>query len=316
LTPVGSGVEFLRQASVALDQARGANIPFAFYDPALDDLGGPAAVVLTSELHAALDEHQLDLHYQPIIDLPSGAPLAMEALLRWQHPTRGMLYAGEFLPVLERSPDHPRFVAWQLHRALNARQSWGDRNLPVSINLAARCLLDRRFPDQVLGALERIGLSPDQLMLEIDETAVLTQPGLVGEVLINLRTHGVHIAIDSLGTGTSSLFGLLRVPATHVKVDGHYVRQMLADPEAMAVVCLGLDLGRRAELQFIATGVNSQELVSALQQRGCDTAQGPYLVRPLLADEVPGYLANAPQIPEAPETMVIALDTRRHTPIV
>ncbi len=98
---------------------------------------------------------------------------------------------------------------------------------------------------------------------------------------------GVQIAIDGLGSGTSSLFSLLRVPATHIKVDGHFVRQMLIDPEAMAIVCLGLDLGRRADLQFVATGVNSAELITALQQCGCDTAQGPYLVRPLLADEVP-----------------------------
>ena len=314
-TSIGSGAELLRQAFVALDQARAANISFEFYDPARDELGGPAAIVLTSELNNALHTNQLDLHYQPIIDLLSGAPLAMEALTRWQHPTKGLLYAREFTPVLERSPDHPRFVAWQLDRALRTRQAWGDRNLPVSINLAARCLLDRRFPDQVFAALERTGLSAGQLMLEIDETAVLTQLGLVDQVLTDLRMRGVQIAIDGLGSGTSSLFSLLRVPATHIKVDGHFVRQMLIDPEAMAIVCLGLDLGRRADLHFVATGVNSAELITVLQQCGCDTAQGPYLVRPLLADEVPRYLANAPEIPDVPGASIVALDTRRHKPL-
>jgi diguanylate cyclase len=314
-TSIGSGAELLRQASVALDQARAANITFEFYDPAHDELGGPAAIVLTSELNAALHTNQLDFHYQPIIDLPSGAPLAMEALTRWQHPTKGLLYAREFTPVLERSPDHPRFVAWQLERALQTRLAWGDRNLPVSINLAARCLLDRRFPDKVFAALERTGVSAGQLMLEINETAVLTQLGLVDEVLTDLRTQGVQIAIDGLGSGTSSMFSLLRVPATHIKVDGHFVRQMLIDPEAMAVVCLGLDLGRRADLHFVATGVNSSELITVLQQCGCDTAQGPYLVRPLLADEIPRYLASAPEIPDVPDASVVALDSRRHTPV-
>ena len=314
-TLVGSGAELLRQASVALTQARSDNIAIAFYDPARDQVNSPAAIVLASELRAALNGNQLDLHYQPIIDLPSGAPLAMEALLRWQHPTKGMLYAGEFAPVLERSPEHRRVVAWQLDRALRTRESWGDRNLPVSVNLAARCLLDRRFPDQVFAILERIGVSAGQLMLEIAETAMLSQLSPVGEVLTDLRTQGVQIAIDGLGTGTSSLFSLLRVPATHIKVDGHFVRQMLIDPDATAVVCLGLDLGRRADLHFVATGVDNAELITALQQYGCDTAQGPHLMRPLLPDEVPGYLANSPEIPDVPEASVVALDAWRHTPV-
>ena len=315
ITPIGSGAELLRQASVALNQARAENINFEFYNPAMDELGGPAAVVLNSELHAAIRDDQLDLHYQPIIDLPSGAPLAMEAMLRWFHPTKGLLRSGEFAPVLERSPDHPRFIAWQLERALNARRRWGDRHLPVSINLATRCLLDRRFPEQVFAALDRADLPPHQLMFEIDETALLSHLGLVGDVLTVLRLRGVQIAIDNLGAGSSSLFSLLRVPATHVKVDGHYVRDMLIDPEAMAVVCLGLDLSRRADLQFVATGVNSVELITALRQRGCDAAQGPYFIRPLVADEVLTYLTNAPEIPDVPDASVVALDTRRHTPV-
>ena len=315
ITPIGSGAELLRQASVALNQARAENINFEFYNPAMDELGGPAAVVLNSELHAAIRNDQLDLYYQPIIDLPSGAPLAMEAMLRWSHPTKGLLRPGAFAPVLERSPDHPRFIAWQLERALNARRRWGDRQLPVSINLATRCLLDHRFPEQVFAALDRAGLPPHQLMLEIDETAVLSHLGLVGDVLTVLRLRGVQIAIDNIGAGSSSLFSLLRVPATHVKVDGHYVRDMLVDPEAMAVVCLGLDLSRRADLQFVATGVNSAELVTALRQRGCDAAQGPYFIRPLVADEVLAYLAAAPEIPDVPDASVVALDTRRHTPV-
>lgn len=314
LHPIGSGNELLRQANVALKQARAVNVRFDIYDPGVDELGGPAAVVLTSELHAALADHQLDLHYQPIIHLPSGAPVGMEALLRWHHPTKGLLYAGQFMTVLERSPDHGRFVAWQLELALRTRRDWGDRDLPISINLAARCLLDRRFPDQVADALDRHGVSGDQLMFEIDETAVLTQLGLVGDVLTQLRLLGVRVAIDSLGTGTSSMFGLLKVPATHVKVDGRLVRKMLIDPEAAAVVGLGLDLGRRADLQFVATGVNSEELLDALQQRGCDTAQGPVLVRPMLADEVPGYLATAPISPTIPIDAIVSLDSRRRTP--
>jgi diguanylate cyclase (GGDEF)-like protein len=311
---VGSGTELLRQASVALEQARARNINLDFYDPAADELGGPAAVVMRSELHAALEEDQLALHYQPIIHLPSGAPVGLEALLRWHHPTKGMLYAGEFLSILEHSPDHAPFVAWQLEKALATRALCGERNLPVSVNLAARCLLDSRLPEQVAAALDRAGVPAHQLMLEIDEAdPLLTQIGLVDEVLTQLRLQGVKIAIDRLGTGNSSLIGLLKVPATHVKVDGYFVRQMLSDPEASAVVGVGLDLGRRAEIQFIATGVDAEEQVAALRQRGCDIAQGPHLVRPLLADQLPAYLASAPEAP-APEDNVVSLDSHRRTP--
>jgi diguanylate cyclase (GGDEF)-like protein len=313
-TPVGSGTELLRQASVALERARARNINVDFYDPAADELGGPVAVVMRSELHAALEHQQLDLHYQPIIHLPSGAPVGLEALLRWYHPTKGLLYAGNFMAILERSPDHARFVAWQLDRALATRRRCGDRNLPISVNLAARCLLDNRFPEQVSAALDRAGVAPDQLMLEIDEAdPLLTQAELVNEALTELRQRGVKIAIDRLGTGVSSLSGLLRVPATHVKVDGYFVRKMLADPGAAAVVGLGLDLSRHAELQFVGTGVDAEDQVAVLRQRGCTTAQGPHLARPMLADELPGYLADTPEAPLADDN-VVSLDSHRRMP--
>lgn len=312
--PVGSGTELLRQASVALEQARAANIRLDFYEPAADRLGGPSALVMRSELHAALEEQQLTLHYQPIIHLPSGAPVGLEALLRWYHPTKGVLYAGQFLSILEHSPDHAPFVAWQLETALSVRALCGARNLPISVNVAARCLLDSRFPEQVSAALARAGVPADQLMLEIDESdPLLTQAGLVGEVLTMLRLQGVRLAIDGLGTGSSSLIGLLKVPATHIKVDGYYVGLMLTDHEASAVVGVGLDLGRRAEFQVIATGVTDEEQVTALRQRGCDLAQGPHLVLPLVADQLPLYLATAPEAP-ASEDNVVALDSHRRTP--
>lgn len=313
-TPVGDGNELLRQASVALQQARATNIDLDFYDPGCDTFGGPAAVVLTSELHAALNDDELRLHYQPIIHLPSGAPVSMEALLRWSHPTKGMLYPYQFMTILEHSPDYSRFVAWQLELALRTRRTWGERNLPISINLAARCLLDHRFPGQVAEALDRAGVPGDQLMFEIDETAVLVQLGLVGNVLVELRKMGVKIAIDSLGTGTSPMFGLLKVPATHVKVDSYFVSKMLIDHEAAAVVGMGLDLGRRADLQFVATGVNSAAQITALQQRGCDTAQGPHLVSPMLADQLTAYLASVPEAPTVSNDAVVALDSFRRTP--
>lgn len=310
-TPVGSGTELLRQAAVALEQARAANIPVDFYDPATDELGSPAAVVLASELHAALDDDQLELHYQPVVHIPSGAPVAMETLTRWRHPTKGLLYPPDFMTVLEHSPDHARFVAWQLAQALHTRSHWGARDLPVTINLAARCLLDREFPAQVAAALKHAKVKGNQLMFEVAETATLTEEGLVGDVLTELRRLGVQVAVDALGTGNSSLINLLRVPATHVKIGAHFVQQMLVDEEAMSVVCLALDLGRRADLQVVAVGVGTEEHVTALLQLGCDTAQGWYLASPMPTDELRAYLDSAPAAAPQPKDVVVSLDTRR-----
>jgi diguanylate cyclase len=312
--PVARGAEFLRQAFVAVELARSRALVVDFYDPAEDDFGGPASVVLRSELQAALDEGQLDLHYQPIVHLPSGAPVGLEALLRWYHPTRGQLPHTDFLPILERSPDYPRFVVWQLEQVLSTCSQLGEGDLPIGVNLAARCLLDARFPGQVAAALEKAGVLPELLMLEIDESdPLLTQPGLVNDVLTELRLMGVKIAIDHLGAGDSSVVGLLKVPATHIKVDNYVVQSMHADPEAAALVRLALDLSQYMDLQFIATGVTSAHQADALRRLGCDTAQGTHLARPLLATELPTYLATAPDRP-AIEDNVVPLD-RRRTPI-
>lgn len=314
-TPVGSGSELLRQAAIALDSAIHAGLSVEFYDPAKDDVGSPAAVVMRSELPAALDEDQLVLLYQPIIHLPSGSPVAMEALARWKHPTKGLLSAAEFITVLENSPDHDRFVDWQLDTALSTRARWAaDRDLPVSINLATRCLVDRQFPRRVAAALTRAGVPGHQLMAEFDEDDILTgSMGSVAGVLTELQLLGVRVAIDGFGAGDARFFGLLRVPADYLKVDGYYVRQMFVDPEAMATVCVGLDLGRRVDLQVVAAGVSSAEHVARLSQLGCNVAQGPYLAPPLHPDAIASYLQTAPAS-RVPKDVVVPLDSRRRIP--
>ena len=309
-TAVLSGAELLRQAVFALDHARQDDVPVKFYEPGADLLGGPAAMVLTSELHAAIEYQQLYLEYQPILALPSQAPIAVEALLRWLHPTRGMLYPLEFMAVLEHSPDHGRFVAWQLEQALAARACWGfDRDMPVSVNLAFRCLLDRSFPDEVAAALDRAGVPGDQLMLEFGESDSLTGGVPVTEALEELRDFGVRIAIDRFGGGTSSLTGLLKLPATHLKIDPEFIHGAI-DRDQVAVVSLAVELARQSNLQVIAIGVPSEEHVDALVKLGCNAGQGRHLAVPMSARMIGEYLPTAPTLP-APDADVITLDRRR-----
>lgn len=308
-----NGAELLRQATFAIDHAREEDVPARFYDPAADVLGGPAANVLASELRAALDHKQLYLEYQPIVALPSGAPIAVEALLRWMHPTRGMLYPPEFMAVLEHSPDHGRFVEWQLDQGLRAREAWGnDRDLPVSVNIAFRCLLSRSFPAQVEAALHRAGVAGDQLMFELADTDSLTGSFPVLEVLTKLRHLGVRIAIDKFGTGVTSLTGLLKLPATHVKIDSEFVLDAI-DSEQVAVIGLAVELGRHSNLQVTAIGVPSNEHIEALVKLGCDAGQGGHLAPPMSIRRLSEYLDTAPIAPPVPAAAIIKLDSRRRS---
>jgi EAL domain-containing protein (putative c-di-GMP-specific phosphodiesterase class I) len=309
--PVTSGVELLRQATVALEQARLRDLRADFYDPAEDTLGGPAAVVMASELHEALREGELDFHYQPIVSLASRAPLAIEALVRWNHATKGLLLAGEFMPVLEQSRDHAAFVAWQLDQAVRLRALWGGRDLPISVNLAARCFLDTAFPRQVAGVLASWGVRPDQLMLELTDTPTLTGSATAATVLTELRELGVRIAIDSFGSGYSSLTRLLEVPATDLKIGSEFVRLMLADGRAAGVVRMAVELGRQSDLRVIALGVPDDDHVRALQRAGCDAAQGNHLARPMLASELRNYLATVRSAVAEEDAGIIQLDSKR-----
>ena len=245
------------------------------------------------------------------MQIPNGIPVAAEALVRWRHPTKGLLRPAEFLPVLERSHDHARFLAWQLQRALSDRAMWGDRDLPICVNLAARCLLDRELPNQVAAALHAAGVNGDQLMLELTETAAAAGP--VDEVLDELRGLGVRLAIDGFGTGHSSLTKLLQVPATDLKIAAEFVRDMLVSDQAAAICRLAVELGRSCGLHVTALGVTTAQHVTALTGLGCDAAQGRHLVPPLTPAALRDYLLDAPTKPAAPEADVIPLHARRRS---
>jgi EAL domain-containing protein (putative c-di-GMP-specific phosphodiesterase class I) len=217
----------------------------------------------------------------------------------------------EFLPVLEQSRDHARFVSWQLNQALQVRALWGDRDLPISVNLAAQCFLDKAFPKQVQAALENWKVKPDQLMLELTDTPALTGSATATAVLTGLLDLGVRIAIDSFGTGYGSLIGLLELPATDLKIGSQFVRLMLVDGRATGVVRMAIELGRLSDLRVTALGVPDEEHVEALRRAGCGAGQGNYLAPPMLASELRDYLAAAPPAPPDHDAGVIRLDSKR-----
>jgi len=306
-----SAAELLRQATLALDHARSVGLETGCYEPA-HDMPGPSALVLAAELRTGLDRHQFELQYQPVVDLTHYWPVAVEATVRWLHPTRGLLRPEAFLPALHHSPrDHVRFVGWYLDQALSERSRWAHEDLPIAVNLDARSLLDQGLVDHVARAIGRAGLAPDQLMIELAETATLSTLDTVDHVLAQLRYLGIRLAVDDFGTGHTSLARLLRLSATDLKIASELVTDMLKSEQAATIVRAAIDIGRGLGQQVTALGVATAEQAAALRDLDCPAGQGRHLVPPLTSARLRAYLAEAPRKPASTAADVIVLQARR-----
>jgi diguanylate cyclase (GGDEF)-like protein len=311
-TPTATtAADLLRQATVALDHARSLGVEASFYEPE-HDTAGPSALVLASELRTGLDRRQLELQYQPIVDLTHYWPLAVEASVRWLHPTRGVLRPEEFLPVLHHSPsDHARFVRWYLDQAVSERSRWGHEDLPIAVNLDARSLLDQGLVDHVARTLGRAGLAPDQLTIELKDTATLSTLDTVDHVLAQLRYLGIRLAVDDFGAGHTSLARLLRLPATDLKIASELIIDMLKSEQTATVIRAAIDIGRSLGHRVTALGVTTAEQAAALRDLNCPAAQGHHLIPALTPARLHAYLAEAPRKPTSTPADVILLQTRR-----
>jgi diguanylate cyclase len=211
--------DLLRRARVALRQAHHRGTDLEIYRPE-DDIRGPAAIVLGSELRTAITTGQLELHYQPVIDLATGLPVAVEALPRWRHPSRGLLPATAWMDLLETSTLLPAYLRWLLTEALHTWTTWTAAGLsaPVSVNMPGRALLDPALPGTVGAALAAAGAPPTALTLELAESRALTSLEAVDRVLTELAAAKINLAIDDFGSARSSLARLRRVPATEIKL--------------------------------------------------------------------------------------------------
>ncbi|MET7834138.1 EAL domain-containing protein [Micromonospora sediminicola] len=280
----GGMTELLRRADVAMYQAKRAGQRIATYAPARDtaDLG---RLTLGGELPRAVADHEFTVNFQPIVDLASGEVTGAEALARWHHPTHGLIDPLRFLEAVERSGLLPAFAEAILDQALIAAGTWRDAgfDLPVSVNVSPRSLLDARFPGAVLARLRAHDLPPDRLVLELTETLTLSQLDVVDRVLSRLRDSGVRLALDDFGTGYSSLSLLSRIPVHELKIDRSFVTAMETAPEAAAVIRSTLDLGRSLDLTVVAEGVESEPQRRALWELGCAAGQGHLFARPLPA---------------------------------
>jgi EAL domain-containing protein (putative c-di-GMP-specific phosphodiesterase class I) len=280
--------ELLRRADIAMYQAKRGGASVAWYDPARDRASTDRLSLLAELREALAGTDQLTLVMQPAVGLADGGATGVEALIRWQHPRRGTLMPADFVPVVEHSELLGQFTRYVLDRALAVAAGWTAEGLdvPVAVNMSPRSLLDPNLPDEVAALLEKHGTRPDRLVLEITETVVMSELGVIDDVLTTLRGLGVQLAVDDFGTGYSSLTFLTRVPVDEVKIDRSFVQRMVESAEVAAIVRTTVDLAHRLDLRVVAEGVETAEQRAALTALGCTAAQGFHFYRPMQPEQV------------------------------
>ncbi|GAA5162602.1 EAL domain-containing protein [Viridibacterium curvum] len=276
----------LRCADVAMYSAKSAVGNLCVYDADLDR-HSPKRLAIMTELGSAIAADQLTLHFQPKLDLKTGAWAGCEALVRWQHPQLGQIPPGDFIQFAETTDLIRPLTLWVARRALTCMRDWQYRGicLPVSINLSTRNLLDVTFPDSMAALLEEFAVPPHMLELEITETALMNDPNRAMSVVERLVELGMSFSIDDFGTGYSSLAYLKRLPLRALKIDRSFVSDMLADDHDAIIVRSTIGLAHSLGLQVVAEGVEDVATLDALRDAGCELAQGFVLSRPVPADE-------------------------------
>ncbi|MDQ6648899.1 MAG: EAL domain-containing protein, partial [Actinomycetota bacterium] len=240
----------------------------------------------------AIERDELVLHYQPKASLADMGVHAVEALVRWQHPERGLLAPDIFLPIAEQTGLIDPLTGWVLDTALAQLNGWAAvaPALVMAVNVSARSLQHHDFPDRVLEALDRAGLPPQRLLLEITETALVTDAERAADVLRRLETAGLRLSLDDFGQGYTSLGQLRHLPLSELKIDKLFVMNMLTNPSDAAIVRSVIELGHNLGLDVVAEGVETEEVLQTLIALGCDVVQGYLLAKPFPAERLEGWL--------------------------
>ena len=285
--------DLLRQADIAMYVAKTTRVGQHIYSSG-DDSSDVTRLRTLQDLRVALDEGQFVLHYQPKVSLSTDSVHGVEALVRWNHPSRGLLYPAEFLDVADQGGLMRPLTSAVLTLALDQAAIWHDNNLPltVAVNLSSRSLADFRLAAVVVAMLAERDLPGSALMLEVTEEFLLVDQDQARAILLQLRAAGVMIAVDDFGTGYSSLAYLRDLPIDELKLDQSFVIPMLDDEKASALVASSIHLGHSMGLRIVAEGVETRDVLDQLALFGCDVAQGYFLSRPVPAAGLEGWLAD------------------------
>lgn len=285
----------MRHGEVALYRAQQEGRGQVLYS-AERDLYNPRRLQLIGELRAAIGRHELVLYCQPKLDLKTREIVALEGLVRWQHPSFGLISPDAFVPLVERTGLIAPLTQWVLDAALVVGHAWEQKKarVPIAINLSAHTLADPKLVDDVRNAMITWGAEAHWIDLEITESAIMVDPHAALTTLDQLNRMGFRIVVDDFGTGYSSLAYLRRLPVEALKIDKSFVLPMLEDADALAIVRSTIELGHNLGLRVIAEGVENQEICECLASLGCDEAQGYCIGAPMPAERFGAWLAEAP----------------------
>lgn len=302
----GDGDGLMRCADAAMYRAKLESKRFALYEPALDH--GADKLQLADELSAAIDEGQLVLHYQPQLDLHTGEIASVEALVRWQHPKRGLIQPLTFLPLAEETGMMGKLTHWVLAQALAQCAAWNaaGRHLRISVNASVSDLADPDFPGTVAALLARHRLpAKSSLMLEITETSVIEDFARAKHAIQQLRELGIQVSIDDFGAGFTSLAYLNELAIAEMKLDRRFIAPLAAGVGSRdsELVRATIELGHALGLQVVAEGIEADDTLELLRQFGCDIAQGYWIGRPVPAAEINSGCSRRPPAQRIPASM-------------
>jgi len=281
--------DLLQLADVAMYVAKSQHAGIIRYDSSQNHYDA-ANLTLVSELRNAIGENELVLFYQPKVGLRDGRVVAVEALIRWQHPELGLLSPDRFIPLAEQTGLIDRLTEWVATRAIADLSNW-DEGLSVAINVSARSL-QPSLVSLLVESLAASGVDPGRLYVEITETALMTDPERAAVVLQDLHNTGIGISIDDFGTGQTSLSYLSTLPIDEIKIDLSFISDMTSNIGHHAIVRSIVDLGHNLGLNVVGEGVESEEIASALVATGCQVAQGYLYARPMPAAELSDWILS------------------------
>jgi len=284
--------ELLRQATIAMYQAKSTQTDHAVYKPSSAE-ATISTLSYQRELRQAITDGDLELHYQSKTDLATGKIIGAEALARWIHPEHGFIPPDEFVAVAERTGIINSLTSWALNTALRQSAEWQHQGQPlsISVNLSTRNLQDPELPELVERALETWRVEPQRLVLEITETAMMLDRTRTIDVLNRLSDLGLALSIDDFGSGYSSLTYLQELPVNELKIDKEFVMTMDQNKSNAAIVRTVIDLAHNFGLKVTAEGVEGAAAYDMLRGMGCDMAQGYHLSRPLKLTDFEEHIA-------------------------
>jgi diguanylate cyclase (GGDEF)-like protein len=286
---------FIQRADAALARAKAHHSRVEVHSAERDSFDA-SRLILLGQVRDALDREEFVLHYQPKVELKTGRAISAEALVRWHHPTRGVLMPGTFMTLIEQTALMSATTEYVLARAMRQMVRWRERgvDIGVSVNLSARNLVEDDLPARIAQMLREHRIEADRLTVEVTESATMSDPERAVTLLSALREGGVRVSIDDFGTGNASITYLTRLPATELKIDRSLAANVCESPRAEAIMRSTIDLARYLGLTAVAEGIESAEVLERLIELGCEAGQGYLFARALLADELVAWIGRRP----------------------